>query len=97
MFTFHALTLVALTSQLTYPTNGMNLGGGEEDNINFKSHTETNFDFPFTLTYELSDDTNHTVLSDLLTKCGILGGTKEDITINYKIVVRTFFICCLGR
>ena len=71
----------------------MSLGGGEEDNISFKSKTQTTFNFPFTLTYVLADDTNYTVLQDLLTKCGITGGTKSDITVDYKIIVS---VSCRG-
>lgn len=65
----------------------MPLGGGEEDSVNFKSHTQTTFNFPLTLTYVLADDTGSTVLTDLLNKCGITSSTKSDITVDYKIVV----------
>lgn len=71
---------------MTYPTNNLDLGGGEKDDIVFHSHTQTTFDFPFTLDYKLADDTNQTVLKDLLSKCGITG-TKEDITVDYKLTV----------
>lgn len=73
---------------MTYPTNNMDLGGGEKDDIVFHSHTQTTFNFPFTLDYTLADDPNHTVLEDLLSKCGIPdSSTKKDITVDYKITV----------
>ena len=68
----------------------MDLGGGEKDNVKFKSHTQTTFDFPFTLVYKIADDAGNTVLQDLLSKCGITGSSKENIKIDYKIIVRTF-------
>jgi hypothetical protein len=65
----------------------MDLGGGQKDNIKFRSNTETTFNFPFELDYKTSEDTNMVVLQDLLSKCGITGGTKQDITVDYKITV----------
>ncbi|EJD02453.1 uncharacterized protein FOMMEDRAFT_168909 [Fomitiporia mediterranea MF3/22] len=75
-----------IKADLTYPTNNMDLGGGEKDDIVFKSHTETTFNFPFALQYDLSKDTNQTVLKDLLSKCGFTG-TKQNINVNYKITL----------
>ncbi|KAI5121649.1 hypothetical protein M0805_002725 [Coniferiporia weirii] len=71
---------------LTYPINNMDVGGGEKDNVVFHSHTQLTFDFPLTLSYNLTEDTNEAVLKDLLSKCGITG-TKEDITVDYKITL----------
>ena len=72
----------------------MDLGGGEKDDITFHSHTQTTFNFPFTLEYNLTEDSNQTVLKDLLSKCGITG-TQQDIDIDYKITVRhlTKLVC----
>ncbi|KAL5532647.1 hypothetical protein ACEPAF_4421 [Sanghuangporus sanghuang] len=75
-----------IKANLTYPLNDMDLGGGEKDGITFKSHTQTTFNFPFTLTYDLESDSNQVVLKDLLSKCGFTG-TKEDITVDYKITL----------
>ncbi|OCB89809.1 hypothetical protein A7U60_g2990 [Sanghuangporus baumii] len=80
-----------IKANLTYPLNDMDLGGGEKDGITFKSHTQTTFNFPFTLTYDLESDSNQVVLKDLLSKCGFTG-TKEDITVDYKITVRRLFL-----
>ncbi|KAL5489807.1 hypothetical protein ACEPAI_4639 [Sanghuangporus weigelae] len=75
-----------IKADLTYPLNDMDLGGGEKDGISFKSHTQTTFNFPFTLTYNLQSDSNQVVLRDLLSKCGFTG-TKQDITVDYKITL----------
>ncbi len=72
--------------QLTYPINNLDVGGGQKNNIVFKSHTETTFNFPFTLTYNEQDDPNKTVLQDILSRCGITG-QKRVLDINYKITV----------
>ncbi|KAL5511141.1 hypothetical protein ACEPAH_4356 [Sanghuangporus vaninii] len=75
-----------IKANLTYPLNDMDLGGGEKDGITFKSDTQTTFNFPFTLTYNLQSDSNQVVLKDLLSKCGFTG-TKQDITVDYKITL----------
>lgn len=79
-------------AQLTYPINNLDVGGGQKDNIDFKPHTDTTFNFPFTLTYNEADDPNKTVLQDILSRCGITG-QKRDLDINYKITVRFPCIC----
>ncbi|PAV24018.1 hypothetical protein PNOK_0108600 [Pyrrhoderma noxium] len=90
---YFSVNFKKIVVDLTYPINNTDVGGGEKDNIVFKSHTQTTFQFPFTLTYNLSDDTNKSVLEDLLSKCGITG-TKENIDIDYKITlgIRILFI-----
>ncbi|KAL5529714.1 hypothetical protein ACEPAG_5699 [Sanghuangporus baumii] len=75
-----------IKADLKYPLNSMDLGGGEKDGITFKSHTQTTFNFPFTLTYNLQSDSNQVVLRDLLSKCGFTG-TKQDITVDYEITL----------
>ncbi|THH10714.1 hypothetical protein EW145_g1160 [Phellinidium pouzarii] len=81
---YFSVTFRDIKVNLTYPIDNMGVGGGEKDNVVFHSHTQTTFNFPFTLTYNLADDTNQDVLKDLLNKCGITG-TKQDITVDYKI------------
>lgn len=67
------------------------MGGGEAENIEFKSRSLTNFTFPFALTYKSSDDPGSQVFVDLGSKCGIGGGPRSDITVKYKITVRRPF------
>ena len=64
------------------------MGGGEAENIKFPSNTQTDFTFPFALSYKSSDDPGSQVFVDLGSKCGIGGGTRSDITVKYKITVR---------
>lgn len=44
-----------------------------------------NFTFPFAIQYNPTYDTDQSVLSDLAEKCGLTGGPKSDITIDYTI------------
>lgn len=88
---YFSVSFKRIVVNLTYPTNDMDVGGGEKDNIEFKAHTETTFQFPFSLTYNLSEDTDKEVLEDLLSKCGITG-TKENIDIDYKITLGIKFL-----
>lgn len=49
------------------------------------SRTDLNFTFPFAIQYNPTYDTDQSVLSDLAEKCGLTGGAKSDITIDYTI------------
>ena len=63
------------------------MGGGIANNIDFKSRSQTNFTFPFTLTYNSSEPQASAIFSDLATKCGVTGGTKSNLVIDYQITV----------
>ena len=39
------------------------------------------------ISYEMALDPDNKVLVDLATKCGVIGGNRSDITVNYKITV----------
>jgi hypothetical protein len=69
-----------------YPINNTPIGGGSATDVFFKSGTETNFTFPFALTYDPSSDTSGQVLADIATKCGV-GGQRSDISVNYKLTL----------
>ena len=70
------------------------MGGGEANDINFKSGEQTEFTFPFSLKYKSSDDPGNQVFIDLGTKCGLGGGARSDITVKYKITVCYHLFCC---
>ncbi|TDL24861.1 hypothetical protein BD410DRAFT_744548, partial [Rickenella mellea] len=84
---YFAVAFSKIKADLTYPINNTAIGGGEKDDITFGSHTDTTFAFPFTVTYTVANDPNKAVLTDLLTKCGIIGGVKSDISVKYKITL----------
>jgi hypothetical protein len=75
-------------TQIFYPINNTKLGNGNESNINFPAHSQTNFTFPIDITYQTSLDPSNKILVDIATKCGFIGGgAKSQITVNYKITV----------
>lgn len=73
--------------KIFYPINNTAVGGGSADNIVFGSRSQTNFTFPFTLSYNSTEDPNGAILSDLATKCGVGGGTRSNLNVDYKISV----------
>ncbi|GAA5796457.1 hypothetical protein HPULCUR_001829 [Helicostylum pulchrum] len=61
------------------------IGGGYLAQKFIPSRTDLNFTFPFAIQYNPTYDTDQSVLSDLAEKCGLTGGAKSDITIDYTI------------
>ena len=70
-----------------YPINNTAVGGGTENNIDFKSLTQTDFTFPLTLTYNTTGSEASAIFNDLAVKCGANGGTTSNLDINYRITV----------
>jgi len=81
---YFSVDLTKSEVELFYPINNTAIGGGNTSNIVFKSRSETNFTFPFQLSYNSSNDEQHAILSDLAVKCGVTG-PKSNLNINYKI------------
>jgi len=73
--------------QLFYPINNTAVGGGTATNIDFKSRSLTNFTFPFTLSYNSSENQADAIISDIASKCGASGGTKSNLEVNYEITL----------
>jgi len=76
-----------IQAEIIYPINNMPIGGGYASDIVFKSTSQTNFTFPFSLVYNSTVDSGGQVIVDLATKCGVNGGTKTNINVNYKITL----------
>ncbi|KAL8292947.1 hypothetical protein RQP46_000641 [Phenoliferia psychrophenolica] len=70
----------------TAPTQ--NLGGGTLNNVDIKKNSNTTIHFPFTINYTLSDDPTLSIAKDIVGKCGLLGGTKADLTIDYTVTLK---------
>ncbi|WVQ74987.1 hypothetical protein IAR50_004595 [Cryptococcus sp. DSM 104548] len=69
-----------IEATVSYPGNNTNnFGGGTMNNVNFKGYTDSTF------VYTLANDPDKTILNDLISKCGILGTTTEDITVDYDL------------
>lgn len=71
------------------------MGGGESRNVKFPSEALTNFTFPFAVTYKGSNDPGSAVFVDLGRKCGLVGDSRSNIIVNYKITVRSPFSLAL--
>lgn len=55
-------------------------------NVNIKSYGITNFTFPFSINYDPAKDEGYAMLMDISQKCGLLGGAKQDLTIDYDLI-----------
>jgi len=86
---YFSVELKKLTLDLTYPLNGNNtdVGNGTLSDITFHSHSNTNFTFPFNIDYEYASDPSYAILINMAQKCGLLGESQEDLTVDYKITV----------
>ena len=82
---FFNVDFTKITAKARYPGVDSDLGGGTLNNVNFKGHTESTFDFPFSFNYTTAADPNQVILRDLLAKCGGNGGAAQDITIDYDL------------
>jgi len=81
--------------EVFYPINNTPVGGGAATGILFKSGTQTNFTFPFSLMYDPSNDASGQVLADIAKKCGV-GGQRSDIRVSYKLTVSPLFPLLTG-
>ncbi|GJJ12685.1 hypothetical protein Clacol_006929 [Clathrus columnatus] len=85
---FFAVALSSINAKLVYPINNTQIGGGQENNIDFRSNAATSFVFPFMLTYSEAADPDGNVLKDIASRCGFLpGSTKENINVQYTITI----------
>lgn len=58
-------------------------------NIDFKDHTQTNFTFPITISYQADTDPSGAVILDIAKHCGLdTGVAASDITVSVNIRVR---------
>ncbi|OAD07474.1 hypothetical protein MUCCIDRAFT_77563 [Mucor lusitanicus CBS 277.49] len=71
-----------------YPTAPkVSVGGGEILNVHIQSYGITNFTFPFSIKYDPMKDEGYAMLTDIASKCGLLGGSnKEDLYIEYDLI-----------
>ncbi|WVN86818.1 uncharacterized protein L203_101991 [Cryptococcus depauperatus CBS 7841] len=69
-----------ITAKARYPGNNANsFGGGTLYGLNFKGYT-------------LAKDPNKVILNDLMSKCGITGGSVRDITVDYDLHLKLKFL-----
>ncbi|KAH8554238.1 hypothetical protein BGW37DRAFT_483950 [Umbelopsis sp. PMI_123] len=81
-------TFTSVKAVVYYPTAPtVPVGSGEKDNVHIGSQSITNITFPFQIEYDPEQATSQAMMLDIFQKCGILGGTKSDLTVNYKVTV----------
>ncbi|GAA5862251.1 hypothetical protein JCM8547_007783 [Rhodosporidiobolus lusitaniae] len=60
-------------------------GGGSMSNVDIKKNSNSTVHFPFSVNYTTSYDSDLSVLKDIATKCGFLGSSSSQLTVNYKV------------
>ncbi|QRW00193.1 glycoside hydrolase family 28 protein [Ceratobasidium sp. AG-Ba] len=85
---FFAADFSAIQAKAFYPGVSQQIGGGTLNNINFPSHSDTSFLFPFSINYTESIDPNRAIIKDIAVKCGFIGNTKSDIPVNYQLTLK---------
>ncbi|KAI9018708.1 hypothetical protein CLU79DRAFT_284528 [Phycomyces nitens] len=81
-----SVTFEKIIAKAYYPNyRNTSLGGGQKNNVHISSNAITNILFPFSLIIDLSLAQQQYIMTDLLGKCGFLGGQKEDIRIEYDV------------
>lgn len=78
---FFSVALKKVELDLIYPINNYPVGGGVKNNVDIKSNTQTNFTFPFSLDYNVTDTSGTSVLRDIVAKCT----ANEDLTVKYDL------------
>ncbi|KAI9288794.1 hypothetical protein BC943DRAFT_272343 [Umbelopsis sp. AD052] len=81
-------TFTSIKAVVYYPTAPtIPVGEGEKDNVHIGSQSITNITFPFQIEYDPAQSGSQAMMLDIFQKCGILGGAKSDLTVNYKVTV----------
>ncbi|KAL7323626.1 hypothetical protein PS15p_210250 [Mucor circinelloides] len=83
-----SITFESIRAIAYYPTAPkISVGGGEISNVHIRSYGITNFTFPFSIKYDPIKDEGYAMLTDIASKCGLLGGSsKEDLYIEYDLI-----------
>ncbi|KAF8759131.1 hypothetical protein RHS01_02649 [Rhizoctonia solani] len=85
---FFAADFSAIQAKAFYPGVTEQIGGGLLENINFPSHSDTTFLFPFSINYTEAIDPNRKIIQDIAVKCGFIGNSKSDIPVDYKLTLK---------
>jgi len=84
---FEAPTFSSIKATAYYPNVAQSVGGGELNDVHINANGVTNITFPFTIIYDPNQGSDQSMLADIASKCGLLGGTKQDITVNYDLAL----------
>ncbi|KAF9227652.1 hypothetical protein BS17DRAFT_774096 [Gyrodon lividus] len=84
---YFSVSFSSIKANIYYPINHTLIGGGQQNDVTFPSHTNKNFTFPFSVEYTTTLPSSGQILTDLLDKCGVGGTAKTDITVDYDITL----------
>jgi len=76
-----------ISAKAWYPLTGVEIGGGEMNDIAFAGNSETSFKFPLSIVYSQAKDPNGAMLRDIADRCGFTGNQKRDIQVKYTITL----------
>jgi len=85
---FFAADFSSIEAQAFYPGVAAQIGGGSLSNINFPSHSDTTFLFPFAINYTEAIDPDKTIIKDIAVKCGFIGSSTSDIPVKYQLTLK---------
>ncbi|CAG8672804.1 2054_t:CDS:2, partial [Funneliformis mosseae] len=70
-----------------YPEHSEPIGGGNLTNVEISAKGKTTIEFPFSVNYDKDIDPGFVILFDIARKCGLTGGAKEKLEIDYKLTL----------
>ncbi|KAI6045683.1 hypothetical protein EDC04DRAFT_2559012 [Pisolithus marmoratus] len=84
---YFSVSFSSIKADIYYPINNTYIGGGNQSDVTFPSHTNKTITFPFSVAYTTTMPSSAQILADVASKCGLTGGAKSDITIDYDITL----------
>ncbi|KAI9011938.1 hypothetical protein CLU79DRAFT_771289 [Phycomyces nitens] len=83
-----SVTFESIVAKAYYPNyDNLELGGGQKEDVKINSNGVTNITFPFDISIDAANGEYAPIFNDLITKCGLTGGEKENIVVNYVVVL----------
>ncbi|KAI8391186.1 uncharacterized protein BYT42DRAFT_490379 [Radiomyces spectabilis] len=81
------IKLSSVNATAFYPTAAGRtpIGGGFLPYQYVPKQSDFNFTYPFAIKYNPSQDSDQTILDSIADKCGLTGGGKQDLNIDYDI------------
>ncbi|KAI8068374.1 hypothetical protein BC940DRAFT_299812 [Gongronella butleri] len=69
-----------------YPgVDSVSIGGGNISNVDVGQATATQLILPLELHYDTSMDPGHTMLYDIMTRCGLIGTSKQNLAVTFLL------------
>ncbi|ORX82665.1 hypothetical protein K493DRAFT_240637 [Basidiobolus meristosporus CBS 931.73] len=94
-----SIKLSNITATGYYQINGVTVDIGKgalNQSVTFPAKGDLTFPLPFHLLYTASDPNSQAALKDLVTRCGILGGPRQPLSMSYVAQLDIALISWLG-